>query len=52
VKLTSGVVASAASEPLAAEGSPLGSPAATPGTAGTEPASAAVHGGLLETEQP
>jgi hypothetical protein len=52
VKSTSGVVASAAFEPPAADGSHLGSPAATPGTVGIEPASAAVPGGLPETEQP
>jgi hypothetical protein len=52
VKSTSGVVASASSEPLAADGCPLGSPVATPGTAGTKPASAAVPRGSPETEQP
>jgi hypothetical protein len=52
VKSTSGDVASASSEPPPADRSPLGSPATTPGTAGTEPASAAVPGGSPETEQP
>jgi hypothetical protein len=52
VKSTSGAVASAASEPLAADGSPLGSPAVTPGTTRTEPTSAAVPGVSPETEQP
>jgi hypothetical protein len=52
VKSTSGAVASAASEPPAADGSPLGSPATTLGTAGTKPASAAVPGVSPETEQP
>jgi hypothetical protein len=50
VKSTSDAIESAAFEPPAADGSPLGSPAATPRTAGTEPASAAVPGGSLETE--
>jgi hypothetical protein len=52
VKSTSGVVASAASEPPVVDGSPLGLPAVTPGTAGTEPASAAAPGVSPETEQP
>jgi hypothetical protein len=38
--------------PPAADGSPQGSPAVTPGITGTVPASAAVPGGWLETKQP
>jgi hypothetical protein len=52
VKSTSGAVAFAASEPPAADGSPRGSPAATPGTAGIEPASAAVPEVSPESKQP
>jgi hypothetical protein len=49
VRSTSGVVASTASEPPVADGSPLGSPVVT---LGTEPTSAAVPGGSPKTEQP
>jgi hypothetical protein len=52
VRSTSSVVASAASEPPAADGSPLGSLAATPSTTGTEHAFAVVPGGSPETKQP
>jgi hypothetical protein len=52
MKSTSGAVASVASEPPPADGSPRGSPAATPGTAGTELASAAIPEESPESEQP